>query len=665
MIYHFFLGLIVPAVISLLVTPRVIWLARRIGAVDLPNKRKIHKVPTPRLGGLAIYTSFFISVGLLNLVDSDLRNLTSLGPDKGVMLTIALVMILVLGIFDDLRSRTPSQKFFVQLLASTLVYLAGFRISTVTHPLGSGLLNLGVLEYPATVIWIVGITNAFNLIDGLDGLAAGVGAIACFTICGVSLITGEMSTAMLVLILGGAVIGFLRYNFSPAKIFLGDSGSLFLGFALSVFSMQSSTKGSAALAILVPILALGLPIMDTLLAMMRRLLGSLLPEQVKSTSLLQKLDSIFKPDNGHIHHRLVAKGFSHRDAVLLLYLVSLAFGIGAFAVTTGNNFGASLVLITVAVATVIGVRQLHYREIAVLRNGILLPMYEWPLMNHSFFRGFLDIGFICLAYGVAYIIGTGGQVSALLGRAFFTNLSIACGIQILVFYLSGLYKGSFRYTGIGDVTKMLKAVSLSIVITGVVSAIWPKAQAAFNLTTGILDFYILLSLVLGSRFSFHVLNYFFRKERRGGGKRVVIYGAGSSGLLTLQQILNDERLNLTPVGFLDDATHLEGKHLNDYPIFGGHWKIPKILRQYNVEEIVLSCKTLRPQVLRRLRDAARNYGIKLRRLQVEVVDFPIDSDLASPSQPPVRVRKDDVGQTEHAEVVGVRVAHELDYGSRR
>jgi len=645
MIFRFVLGLVVPTVISLLITPGVIWLARRIGAVDLPSTRKIHKVPTPRLGGVAIYAGFFISVGLLRLVDSDLRNLTSLGPDKGAMLTIALVMILALGIFDDLRSRTPSQKFLVQLLASTLVYFAGFRISTVTNPLGSGLLSLGVLEYPATVLWIVGITNAFNLIDGLDGLAAGVGAIACFTICGVSLMTGETSTAMLVLILGGSVIGFLRYNFSPAKIFMGDSGSLFLGFALSVFSMQSSTKGSTALAILVPILALGLPIMDTLLAMMRRLLGSLLPEQVRSTSFLRKLDSIFRPDNAHIHHRLVAKGFSHRDAVLLLYLVSLAFGIGAFAVTTGNNFGASLVLITVAVATLIGVRQLHYREIAVLRNGILLPMYEWPLMNRNFFRGFLDIGFINLAYGVAYIIGTHGQVSTLLDRAFITNLSIACGVQLLVFYFSGLYKGSLRYTGIGDVAKILKAVTFSVVITGVVFAIWPKTQAAFNLTTGILDFYILLSLVLGSRISFHVLNYFFRKESRDGGKRVLIYGAGSSGLLTLQQILNDEALNLTPVGFLDDATHLEGKHLNGYPIFGGHWKIPKILRQYKVEEIVLACKLLRPQVLRRLRDAARDYGIKLRRLQVEVVDFPIDSELASPSQP-VRIRKEEVAQTE-------------------
>jgi UDP-GlcNAc:undecaprenyl-phosphate GlcNAc-1-phosphate transferase len=650
MIYDFLFGFAVPIVISLLITPGVTWLAKRVGAVDLPNERKVHKVPTPRLGGVAIYASFFISVGLLRLADSDFRTLISLGPNRGLMLTIALVMVLTLGIFDDLRSRTPSQKFFVQLLASTLVYLAGFRISNVTYPLGGGLLNLGILEYPATVLWIVGITNAFNLIDGLDGLAAGVGAIACFTICGVSLMTGELSTAMLVLILAGAVIGFLRYNFSPAKVFLGDSGSLFLGFALSVFSMQSSTKGTTALAILVPILALGLPIMDTLLSMIRRLLGSLLPQQVIATSLLRKLDRIFRPDNGHIHHRLMARGLSHRNAVLLLYLVSMAFGIGAFVVTTGNNFRASLVLIAVIVATGVGVRQLRYKEIAILRNGILLPMYNWPLVNRRFFHGFLDLGFINLAFVTAYAIGHQAELSELFEQDFITSVSIVCGIQLFVFYFSGLYKGTFRYTGLGDALKTLKAVILSVIVTGIVLALQPSGPTPFSLPTAMLDFYFLLSLVLGSRLSFQILSYFFYKENGTGEKHVVIYGAGPRGLMTLQYILNNQQLNLTPVGFLDDATDLEGKQLNGYPVFGGQWKIPKIVRQYGVDEIILSCMTLRPQVLLRLRHAANDYGVKLRSLQVDLVDYRIGSEVASAVQPPVRIKKEgqaqDKGQVE-------------------
>jgi UDP-GlcNAc:undecaprenyl-phosphate GlcNAc-1-phosphate transferase len=647
MIYNLLFGFLVAVVVSLLTTPGVVWFAQRIGAMDQPNERKIHKIPTPRLGGLVIYASFFITLGLMKLVNSDLNDLVSLGPNKGIMLTIALVLILGLGIFDDLRSRTPSQKFIVQLVASTLVYLAGFRISAITDPLGHGLLRLGVLEYPATVLWIVGITNAFNLIDGLDGLAAGVAAIACFTIFGVSIMTNEVSTAFLVLILAGAVIGFLRFNFSPAKIFLGDSGSLFLGFALSVFSMQSSTKGSTALAILVPILALGLPIMDTLLSMIRRLLGSLLPEQAKSKPFLRKFDSMFLPDNAHIHHRLVARGLSHRSAVLLLYLVSCAFGIGAFAVTTGNNLGASLVLIVVTVATIIGVRQLHYKEIAVLRNGLLLPMYNWHIMNRSFFQSFVDLAFIILAYGVASVFRFNGQTSILFEKEFIRNVSIVCGVQLLVFFFSGLYKGSFRYAGIGDALKILKVVALSVIIAGIIFGLLPRAQHAFGLSIAILDFYVLLSLVMGSRLSFHALNYFFRKENGNGGKRVVIYGADTRGLLALQQILNDDRLNLTPIGFLDDDKNLEGKRLNGYPVFGSHWKIPKVIQQHKVEEIILSTKVLMPQVMLRLRRVARDYGIKLRTLQVEVLDLPFEPEVVSPAPPPLRIKKGEEPQAKY------------------
>jgi UDP-GlcNAc:undecaprenyl-phosphate GlcNAc-1-phosphate transferase len=322
----------------------------------------------------------------------------------------------------------------------------------------------------------------------------------------------------------------------------------------------------------------------------------------------------------------------------------MAFGIGAFAVTTGNNFRAALVLIAVAVATTIGVRQLRYKEIAVLRNGLLLPMYKWPLMNRGFFRGFLDIGFINLAFVTAYAVGHQAKLSELLEKEFIANVSIVCGIQLLVFYVSGLYKGTFRYTGLGDALKTLKAVTLSVIVTGIVLALQPSGPTPFSLPTATLDFFFLLSLVLGTRLSFQILSYFFRKENGTGEKRVVIYGAGSSGLMTLHHLLNNEQLNLTPVGFLDDAPHLEGKHLNGYPIFGGHWKIPKILRQYKVEEIIVSSSAMKPQVLIRLRNAVREYGIRLRRLNVGVVEFPIDTEIAPPVQPPVRIKKEGQAQ---------------------
>ena len=621
MIIQLLIIFLVPIILSLLITPWVLRLATKVGAIDEPNVRKIHSHPVPRLGGVAIYTSFFLSLVLLIIFHPAYYSFSSIPPHKVVMLLSSVVLVLVLGIVDDLRPLTARQKFLVQLLAGSLVYLAGFRISSITHPLGLGLLDLGVLDYPATLLWVVGITNAFNLIDGLDGLTSGVAAIASLTIFGISFLRDDMETAMMALLLAGAVIGFLRYNFNPARIFLGDSGSLFLGFSLAVLSIQGSTKGTTAIAILVPVLALGLPIMDTLLSMTRRFLRSLLPQTSKSESVLDKLDSIFLPDRGHIHHQLIARGLSHRNVVLLLYLVSCAFGIGAFAVTITNNVGASLIIAAVAIATIIGVRQLRYKEMAVLRNGVLLPIYEWPFMNRSFFQGFLDLSFVVIAYGAAFLLVYHGTVPVVLRQNLLTTLPLVCGISLAIFYFSGLYRGTFRQLGLGDLLKIVKAVALSVISVGIVLAFLPESWNVINLSVFVLSFYFLLSLVAGARISFHVLNYLFHRESNGG-KRVLIYGADANGLLTLQQILNSDSHDLDPVGFLDDTPELEGKRLNGYPIYGGHWKLQRLLRKDKIDEVLISSDNIKPEILNRLRHTAARNGIAIKRSKMLMEEVP-------------------------------------------
>jgi UDP-GlcNAc:undecaprenyl-phosphate GlcNAc-1-phosphate transferase len=591
--------------------------------MDEPNARKIHSRPIPRLGGVVIYASFFLSVAFLSFIDPGLQSLASFGPYKGVMITAALVLILGLGIFDDLKPRTPAQKLVIQIIAATLVYLVGFRVSVVSNPLSKGLLGLGILEYPATLLWIVGITNAFNLIDGLDGLAAGIAIIASLTIAAISFLVNDVSTTIMVLLLAGTVVGFIRYNFNPAKIFLGDSGSLFLGFALAVFSIRSSTKGSTALAILVPILCLGLPIMDTLLSMLRRLLGSLLPEQAKSKPFFGKFASMFVPDNGHIHHRLLARGLSHKSTVVLLYFVSCAFGLGAFAVTITNNVGASLILVAVAVATIVGVRQLHYKEMEVLRSGILLPIYEWPLMNRRLFQGFLDLAFVVVAYASAFFVVSHGRLTTISEQKLLATLPFVGGIKLLVFYAAGQYKGTFRHLSIGDALRTLKVVVLSESITGVVFAFLPQPWNIPELSILLLDFFFVLTLVGGIRTSFFVLNYLFRQEHNGG-RQVIIYGADARGVLALQQILNDHALNLSPVGFLDESPQLEGKRLNGYPVYGGHWKLQQLLRNMKIEEILLSGDAVKPEILRRLKQIARSHGVSVRRFTVRLEDVQLD-----------------------------------------
>lgn len=626
MISQIGLSFLIPLCLSLLLTPVVIWLAPRIGAVDLPNARKIHSQPMPRLGGAAICMSFMLSLVLLFLIVPDMPFFTPAFLHKGGMLVASLLLVFALGIWDDIKTLNPGQKFLVQVLAATLVYLAGFRISAVTNLLGTGLLDIGFLDYPATVLWIVGVTNAINLIDGLDGLASGVSLIAFLTIGAISFLKDDLITAMIMLVLAGAVMGFLRYNFNPARIFLGDSGSLFIGFALASLAMQSETKGSTAFAILVPVLALGLPIMDTLLAMTRRLLHAMLPEEKShSGSLLHKLHAMFLPDRQHIHHQLIAKGLRHRHAVLLLYLVSCAFGIGALAVTVANNMVASLILIAVAMAMFVGIRQLHYKEMAILHNGILLPLYEWPVMNRALLKGFFDLGFSCVAFAMAYFL-TFRDAQAMLEPPFFSTLAAVGGIQLIVFYLSGLYKSSYRYLGIGDLLKIAKNVILAVLVIGFALMLHPKT---YPFTIFVLDFYFLLSLIVGTRVSFYVLNRLFRQESRDReGRYVLIYGADDTGLLTLQQILNDETLDLAPIGFLDEAPRLEGKRLDGLPIYS-HWKLHRLLNTHKIDQILLPRDTISPEVFRRLSQVANRYGIIIKRSKVHLED--LSSDIRIPA----------------------------------
>ncbi len=551
-----------------------------------------------------------------------------MSPSNGVMLVVSLTLVLFLGIWDDLKSLPPGKKFIAQVIAASIVYFAGFRITTITHPFGPNLLDLGLFAYPITIIWIVGITNAINLIDGLDGLASGVSLIVSITIFSISLIKGDATTAMMALLMAGSLIGFLRYNFQGARIFLGDSGSLFIGFTLAILSMRSSTKGSTAFSIIVPVLALGLPIMDTMLSMIRRFLKSVIPSSKESTTMKGKLLGIFHPDKGHIHHRLIDRGFSHRKVVLLLYVVSCLFGIGAFAVTFSNSFGASLIIISIAVATFVGVSQLRYREMAILRNGLFLPMYEWPLFQSSLFLSFIDLGFMLAAYLVAYKLAFHDEPPlGATGRKFFQGLALTTGVQMIMFFTTGLYRHAIRQFGLGDIIKIVKGVVVTSLALTVAFVLLPAQSALADPTFILLNFFVLLSLVLMARGSFRVLNYLSRREGKSACTKVLIYGADASGLLLLHRFIHDDSLRYCPIGFLDDNPRLEGKRLDGYPIFGGHWKLARLIRTKQVNEVILAIGDLKPVVLSRLHEICREHGVILRRSTVHLEEYSPKADV--------------------------------------
>ncbi len=607
MLSQFIIIFTIPLLMSLVLTPAIISLAKYAGAMDIPNERKVHKFPIPRLGGLAIYLSFFISLVLCIYFNPTIN---FINPSTGMMLLVSLTLVLILGIWDDIKQISPGKKFFGQWLAATIVYLAGFRISAITSPFDLELMNLGVFDYPATILWIVGITNAFNLIDGLDGLASGIALIASLTIFSLSLMREDLTSAFLSLLLVGATSGFLRYNFSRAKIFLGDSGSLFIGFALAILSMMSATKGSTAFSILIPILTLGLPIMDTLLSMVRRSMRSMVPNNEAPKPFAKKLVSIFYPDKGHIHHQLMSFGISDRKVVIILYVVSIIFSVGAFAVTIANTIIAIPILIIIGLATFLGVNQLGYKEMALLRNGTLLPIYEKPFFKSSLFHSFLDLGSISLSFGITFYLTN--QSDFVFDYAFYKNLAIILGTQFSVLFFGGIYKLTMKQLGLGDLLKIVKAITVSVFFTWIVFSLVYQSFSYLNLGFIFLNFYFLITFVLGGRLLFNILNYLSYNDDPNGRKKVLVYGAGADGLKIMEQITKNSFYNIFPVGILDDDPHLLGKRINGYKILGSHWNLPQILKAIPVDEILVFDNNLQQEVIKRLVKIASAHRIKIR-----------------------------------------------------
>jgi UDP-GlcNAc:undecaprenyl-phosphate/decaprenyl-phosphate GlcNAc-1-phosphate transferase len=342
--------------VSLLITPIVRRKATEWGAVATPdNGRHIHLHPTPRLGGVAIYLAFALTLLCVplfgNLVTENFRaNLPKL-----IALLAPATLIFLFGIYDDFRGTSAPLKILFQLIAAGMVYAGGLRIENLSSPLGGSWELPLLLSFPLTALWIVLITNAFNLIDGIDGLAAGASVFALLSILVFSIAQGNPGISLLSVVLIGAVVGFLRYNFNPATIFLGDSGSLFLGFMAAALSLAGSQKGSTIVAIAIPLVSFGLPVIEVGLSLARRFLGG---------------RPLFRGDRGHIHHMLLQRGLTQRQAVILLYAVCALFSLfGLMLLNPLRNIGA-LIFFVLGVVIIFGVQHLRYAEFSELGSQI-------------------------------------------------------------------------------------------------------------------------------------------------------------------------------------------------------------------------------------------------------------------------------------------------------
>ena len=333
-------ALAVAGAVAFISTPVVKNLAVRVGAVDVPkDDRRMHDHPIPRMGGLAIFLGFTLSALVFLPLTDQMRGML-----------LGAVVIVVLGILDDVYALSAKLKFPVQILAALIAVLMGNRITFLSNPnvfSANSVWDLGWLSIPVSVLWIVAITNAVNLIDGLDGLACGISTISSLTMLVIALCVAEPGVAILMAALSGACIGFLPYNLNPAKIFMGDTGSTFLGFIMATASIQGLFKLYNIISFAVPFLMLGLPIFDTCSAIVRRVSHGQSP---------------MTADRSHVHHKLIDMGFSQKQAVAILYVISAMLGLAAVVLTTRGEVQAMIFLLAVCAAGAVGLRLFKHRR---------------------------------------------------------------------------------------------------------------------------------------------------------------------------------------------------------------------------------------------------------------------------------------------------------------
>jgi UDP-GlcNAc:undecaprenyl-phosphate GlcNAc-1-phosphate transferase len=341
---------------ALIITPLIRRLCERFKLLDVPTDgRRVHTKAIPRLGGVAIFLSVMLALASLLLVSNLLTE--SLQYYRPVLFKVLIpsFLVLLLGVYDDLRGANAVVKFVGLGLIASLFYAMGGRIESLAVPFVGAVHFPPVIGFVLTVFWLVAISNAFNLIDGMDGLATGAALFSSIVILGVALAGGHQVMIVVTIVMCGALAGFLRYNFNPASIFLGDSGALFIGFLLAALSLAGAQKATTTIAVITPILAFGLPVVDTAVTMARRLIGG---------------RPVFQGDGEHIHHMLLARGWSQRRVVLILYSVCAIFGLLAALSTKTSSPMTGFVLFVIAAVVIVAVGHLRYHEVDELRAGV-------------------------------------------------------------------------------------------------------------------------------------------------------------------------------------------------------------------------------------------------------------------------------------------------------
>ena len=588
-------GFVPPAVAFALaagLTPLVRALARRLGLVAKPKTDRWHKKPTAMLGGLSIWLSVVITYLLFLPHNSQ----------TWVIVAFSTFLFFV-GLVDDVIHTKPYQKLIGQIIGAAAVVNYGLTLPWTR----SASVNVVL-----TIFWLIGITNAVNLLDNMDGLATGVAAIASGFLAVNFIATGQPMAAVMMAVFTASLVGFLIYNSHPASIFMGDCGSMFIGFFLASSSLVNLAGGrsrSFLPVLAVPILVLFIPIFDTTFV-----------------TILRKVSGRAASHGGrdHTSHRLVALGMSEQRAVLLLYALAamsgfLAVGVRAMRadVSIALLFGFTIALTLLGVYLA-GVKA--YDEESQAATATETPLFAF-LIDFSYkrrvFEVLLDVGLISLAYWSAYAIKFEPFSRSGAWQLFLRTLPIVVVVRLAAFLAFGVYRGIWRYTSVDDFVAFAKAVAAGSIVSMLI-ILFKFRFMGFSRAVFVIDAVMMVMLLAGSRLAFRLFRQLLPSGGTSTGRRALIYGAGDAGELLLRELLNNRDLRCAPVGFMDDDPKKRGKVIHGYPVFGGNGMFHRIVTQHNIEQVLISTPRISRERITELLRECEAENIELKRMAITI-----------------------------------------------
>ncbi len=596
-------------------TPVVRQIALKKGWMAHPKKDRWHERPTALMGGVAIYLS--VAIPLFHTADfstlahvihsiSGWRPATSTPPlpPFNAVIWIGMTLLFLLGLTDDFMGLKPQTKLVGQILVASLVAFLGFRLHWFTSL---------TLDTMITIIWIVGITNAFNLIDNMDGLCAGVGLIAALHLAALDFQSvADLGSLNAGIILAGSLAAFLIFNFNPAAIFMGDSGSLMIGFILSMLSLhycQLSVARCPLSVYAVPVMILLVPIMDTTLVTLIRWLSG-------------RKASVGGRD--HTSHRLVLMGFSEKGAVLFLYSIAAVSGVAALFVSRNDSLTSPAVIIPLGLAMLLmGVwlaqlRVYPEKEFSLLRDHAYTPILMELTHKRQILMVGLDFCLIAFSYYLSYRLRFQADDFIFYFQVFLHSLPAVIACKFVAFFVTGIYRGFWRYISTPDVFVYLKASVLATLLS-VAAVTFIYRFQDFSKGIFLIDWLLTTGLVLGAR-AFFRISADTMSRKTLSGQTVFIYGAGRGGEILLREILNNREHQIKPVGFIDDDRLKKGKKLQGYPILGTFQEIGSLLEKHEVSGMLISFRDENSGKLEDVRAFCRENDLFLKRFSIGLED---------------------------------------------